>query len=278
MTRTILSLSTVPPRFKVVGENLAALLKQSVKVEAINLYVPKKYRRFTYSPSDLPKLPEGINLRIIEDDLGPATKVLPAVKEYRGQDVQIIFCDDDKVYNKNWVKRLIDGAARKPDCCICEEGGLINFPHYFGGEWQSHYSPKPGYRTKDFAYRLRRALSLGRWKPSKTTSSGYVDILEGWGGVLVRPEFFDDIDLDIPDVLWTVDDVWLSGCLERKGIPIWLNAVDKVRSKDNSNEVAEAALRKFVYQGHDRLAANRACISYFRKTYGIWGGEAENSY
>lgn len=272
MTKVILSLTTVPPRFPVVHENLRALLRQTAKIDAINLYIPRKYRRFEYNERDLPEMPDGVSLRIIDEDLGPATKVLPAAQEYRGQDAMIIFCDDDKVYDDKWAQRLIDGANFKPKCCICEEGSLINTPYYAADDWASAYQPKPQYRRKNLGYRMRRALSLGMWKPSKTISSGYVDMLEGWGGVLIRPEFFDDTDFDIPDILWTVDDVWLSGCLERKGIPIWLNAEGKVRSKGNSDEVAKAALRNFVYKGHDRNAANRACIEYFRKTYDIWGG------
>lgn len=272
MTRLILSVTTVPPRFPYIGENLKTLLDQSAEIEAINLYIPKSYRRFAYDPADLPKLPEGVNLRIIEQDLGPATKVLPAALEYRGQDVMILFCDDDKVYDRDWAQRFVDAATEKPGHVICEEGGWLSMPYYAGDGWQNARDPKPAFRKKDLWYRTRRALSLGMWKPSKTVSSGYVDILEGWGGVLVRPEFFDDAAYDIPDVLWTVDDVWLSGCVERLGVPIWLNAKDKVRSKGNSNEVKEAALRNFVYQGHNRIAANRACIDYFRRTCGIWGG------
>ena len=273
MTKLILSLTTVPPRFPYVHENLNTLKRQSAEIAEINLYVARTYRRFDYGSKDLPKLPEGVNLRLIDEDLGPATKVLPACREYRGQDVRILFCDDDKVYDEDWAQRFLDAAERYPDCAICEEGSLLNTPHYAADSWQSAREPKPGYRQKGVFYRLRRAASLGLWKPSKTVSSGYVDILEGWGGVMVRPEFFDDTSFAIPDLLWTVDDVWLSGCLERQNIPIWLNAEDKVRSKGNSNEVKEAALRNFVYQGHGRIAANQACIRYFRETYGIWGGK-----
>ncbi|PTE14320.1 hypothetical protein [Pseudogemmobacter blasticus] len=272
MTRLILSLTTVPPRFAYVHENLAALKQQTARIEAINLYIPRRYRRFDYDPAQLPKLPEGVTLRLIDEDLGPATKVLPACRDYRGQDVRILFCDDDKVYDPGWAQRFVEAGADQPGCVICEEGGLLDTPFYAHDGWQSPRQPKAGYRRKDLGYRLRRALSLGRWKPSKAMTSGYVDILEGWGGVMVRPDDFDDAAYDIPDVLWTVDDVWLSGCLERRGIPIWLNVRDKVRSKGSSNEVKEAALRNFVYQGHDRISANRACIRYFRETYGIWGG------
>lgn len=274
MTKLILSLTTVPPRFPYVHENLSSLLEQSADIAEINLYVSRKYRRFDYDPADLPKVPKGVNLRIVEEDLGPATKVLPACREYYGQDAFILFCDDDKLYDKDWAQRFLDCAKTHGHEAICEEGGQMFDVNYGNDGWVSAREPKPRFIVKDFAYRLKRAVTLGRWKPSKTSSSGYVDVLEGWGGVMVRPEFFDEASFDIPDVLWTVDDVWLSGCLERQNIGIWLNTQGKVRSKGSSNEVKEAALRNFAYKGFGRIAANQACIDYFRQTYGIWGGKS----
>ena len=60
-------------------------------------------------------------------------------------------------------------------------------------------------------------------KPSfkKFRSGGYVAIGEGYGGFMVKPQFFDKTMWDIPPVMWTVDDVWLSGHLDSKGIGIW---------------------------------------------------------
>ena len=89
---------------------------------------------------------------------------------------------------------------------------------------------------------------------------------------MVRPDFFDDFAWQIPDTLWTVDDVWLSGCLEMQGIPIWLNAKSKPVINETSNEVENAALKIFVYKGHARKAANKECIAHFRQSFGIWGG------
>ena len=275
MTKLILSLTTIPPRFPYVGENLTGLLRQTAEIDSINLYIPKQYKRFSYDEFELPTLPEGVNLRIVPQDYGPATKVLPAVEEYKNQDIMILFCDDDKVYDTNWAQRFVTAAEERPQHVICEEGGHLRMPNYAANDWTSDRKPQAKFLNKNFWYRVRRAASLGRWKPSKGTSSGYVDILEGWGGVLVRPEFFDQISFQIPDLLWTVDDVWLSGCLERCSIPIWLNSKDKVRANNNSNEVKEAALRKYVHNGYDRIAANRACIEYFQANYGIWGGLEE---
>jgi len=273
MTKLILSLTTIPPRFFNVGENLKGLLSQNANIDSINLYIPKHYKRFKYDEHELPILPTGINLRMVETDYGPATKILPAVQEYQGQDVMILFGDDDKVYDPNWAQRFVNAAAEHPEHVICEEGGHISMPNYAAIDWISNRKPQSQFIKKDLRYRAKRAMTFGTWKPSKAISSGYVDILEGWGGVLVRPEFFDKLSFEIPDLLWTVDDVWLSGCLERRSVPIWLNVKDKLRATDNSNEVKEAALRKYVHNGYDRIAANRACIKYFQEHYGIWGAQ-----
>jgi len=268
MDRLIISLTTIPPRFKVIHETLESLTSQSAKPEAINLYLPNKYRRFEYEKSDVPELPAGVSVWYLDTDFGPATKVLQAIQEYRGQNVKILFCDDDKVYDAQWAERFLVASQAHPGCCIVEEGGHVSdySSHTYAGSLQ----PRSTRRIKDLGYRMKRLLTLGTWKPRKALSSGYVDILEGWGGVLVRPEYFSDAAFDIPDILWTVDDIWLSGQLALNNIPIWLNADGAVRTKGNSDEIRDASLRKFVYKGHGRSAANQLCIDYFRDTYNIW--------
>lgn len=270
MTQLVLSLTAIPPRFPFLSQTLQSLLDQKADVAAVNLYLPRRYRRFEWDPSQLPSVPAGVNIRLVDEDLGPATKVLPAVREYHGQDVAILFGDDDKVYDRDWAQRFMNASRQHPGCCIVEEGGDVcdYSSHAFRGDRQ----PRSGRRPKDLVYRLKRLASLGLWKPRKNVGSGYVDMLEGWGGVLVRPEFFTDAAFDIPDILWTVDDIWLSGQLALNNVPIWLNAEDARRTKGNSNEVKEASLRKLVHEGHGRTEANQACVDYFRNTYRIWGG------
>lgn len=272
MSKLIISLTTIPPRFPYLHEVIEGLMQQTADVEAIHLYIPRTYRRFEYAANDLPKLPDAVQVSIVDRDYGPATKVLPAVREYAEQDVMILFGDDDEVYDPEWAARFVRAAQKKPDCAICEEGGLIGEKYNAGDKWRSNRTPKAAFRQKDLGYRLKRAASLGMWRPTTTTASGHVDIFEGWGGVLVRPHFFDERTFDIPDILWTVDDVWLSGCLERLGVPIWLCNHGKIRITDISNPMNEASLSNFVTNGHDRDAANRACVEYMRRNFGIWGG------
>jgi hypothetical protein len=274
VTRTVITLTAIPPRFPQLSEVLGSLLGQRAPIDAVELYLPRSYRRFPFDPEHLPLVPKGVTIRLCDQDYGPATKVLPAVQVYAGQDVNIIFCDDDKVYDPEWAGRLIAAAAEHPGCCIVEEGSHMH--EYASFRWESPRQPRAMRIRKSLGYRLRRAATLGMWKPRKAVSSGYVDFLEGWGGVLVRPEFLSDPEVfDIPGKLWMVDDVWLSGHLERRNIPIWLTCESAIRTQGNSDEVPQAALRNQQADGADRVALNRACIDHFRRTHGIWGGPVD---
>lgn len=268
MKPLIISLTAIPPRFPYLHETLTSLLNQKADVAGVHLYLPKIYRRFDWDPSLLPSVPEGVQIRLIDHDLGPASKVLPAVKEFEGQDVNLLFCDDDKVYDPDWAQRFVSASLAHPDCCIVEEGGDVC--NYSNHAYRGQRQPRSERRIKDAGYRIKRLLSLGLWKPRKSLKSGYVDMLEGWGGVLVRPSFFTEAAFDIPEILWMVDDIWLSGQLALNNVPIWLNGEDSLRTKGNSNEVKSASLRKLVHEGHGRIQANQACVDYFRDHHHIW--------
>ena len=270
MTRNVITLTAIPPRFPYLDQVLRSLLSQSAPIDAVELWLPRSYRRFDFDPDALPEVPDGVTIRLTDEDMGPATKILPAVRAYGGQDVNLIFCDDDKVYDPGWAARLLAAAKAHPGCCIVEEGGDIR--HNSSHKWSGPERPRAERVRKDWRYRLRRAWSLGRWKPRKNVKSGYVDILEGWGGVLVRPEFFTDAVVDIHPTLWMIDDIWLSGQLALNGVPIWLTKEEEIRTRENSNEVRWAALRKQTVDGAGRFALNQAGIDHFRDTYGIWGG------
>ncbi|MAZ19959.1 MAG: hypothetical protein CMN19_02000 [Roseovarius sp.] len=99
-------------------------------------------------------------------------------------------------------------------------------------------------------------------------SSGYVDFAHGLGGVSIRPEFLDQDDFNIPEVIWAVDDIWLSGAFERKGIGIW--AEKTVPLPPAGDAARKSSLAESVIEDHDRRAADLACITYMQKRYGIW--------
>lgn len=97
---TVISLTSIPPRFAVLVPVLDSLLAQGA--DAVALCLPRNYRRFgTATPPDLP---DGVTLIRSETDHGPATKLLPVLT--RWPEARIAYCDDDCLYAPGWLDAL----------------------------------------------------------------------------------------------------------------------------------------------------------------------------
>ena len=262
---TVITLSTIPPRFHLLKPTLLSLLSQRLKAAEVRLYIPHTYRRFPDWDGRLPEVPAGITIVRCDEDLGPATKVLPAARDLKGRDVDILFCDDDKIYDADWHRRFKTEAERKPGHCIVEVGET--FPDIADAGRPADRLPRSRWRVKDGKYRMKRIASLFLHKPDLSTP-GYVDQISGFAGVLVHPDWFDELFYDIPDIMWTVDDPWISGHLERRGIPIWMIGENSRRAEGKGSGVS--ALLNHVEDGQDRVDADLLVIDYFRQRYGIW--------
>ncbi|WP_372800537.1 glycosyltransferase family A protein [Paracoccus seriniphilus] len=273
MTGLVISLTTIPPRLNKIRPTLDDLLNQSAPVDEIRLYLPRSHRRFPLARSDIPQMPKGVRLILVDEDMGPATKVLPAARDLRGQDVELIFCDDDQKYDPDWAARFLAARPAHPDACLVQKGYHLedrpNGTKYFPRHDPAHHPRAQRFR-RDLWYRMRRAASLGTWRPSRPFACcGYVDILEGYRGAMIRPDFLPEKAWHIPDVLWTVDDPWLSGHLLRNNHPIWLISDCPPPIATHDAHCLEG-LRDFVCQGHDRRKADTLTIEYFRQNYGLW--------
>lgn len=92
----------------------------------------------------------------------------------------------------------------------------------------------------------------------------------------LRPEFLDAPAFLLPQVIWSVEDVWLSGHLARRGSPFWADRrLNLSRAILPVSRVAPPYAA--VIEGADRPNANTACIDHLRAAYGIWGGDAVQS-
>ncbi|MBO0664545.1 glycosyltransferase family A protein [Jiella flava] len=274
----IISLTTIPPRFSLIGPTLDSLSRQRGKVDEIRLTIPKHYRRFPEWDGSPPHVPDRITIVRPEEDLGPASKVLFAARDLKGENAQILFCDDDVLYRPDWAERLFDAQDKRPNECVALAGKLAKK----GGTRTATGLPAPRRRASntDLEYRLRKlrhvVKNLGKTRVSSPPErrviarAGHVDVFQGVGGVVVKPEFFDDRAYEIPPVLWTVDDFWLSGMLAVNGVPIFVPA-DLYRPTP-SQACSIDALKDFRSEGFRRGEANRACIRYMQETFGIWRG------
>jgi len=282
--RHVITLSSIPPRFAALGHALKSLVAQTSRPEAVELYIPRSYRRFPRWSGSLPEVPEGVRIVRVEEDLGPATKVLPAARSYRGQDIEILYVDDDRVYSRDWAQTSLNLRRKHPGTVLCAGSFSVKS---CGFDWVGT-DPLPRAVQASAEVRRFRIFLLRQWEamfprysdgaklkvwPGMIGTSGYSDIAEGYAGVMVRPEFFEDSMFDIPPVLWSVDDVWLSGHYARQGIPVWVDrSLEKVHIVIDVSETFP--LYKAVIDGTERDDANRACIDYMRRTYGVWGGSA----
>jgi len=266
MNPIIVTLTTIPSRIPYIQTTIDSILNQSLSPSKVELYIPREYTQRSLGKIDDKYLPTGCEVIYCDKDYGPATKILPALQRYTDKDVTIIYCDDDRLYEKNWIKRLVSQSKNYPNDCITDEG--VDIGWYLFKEWHS---------KNRFRYRFFRILSLGIWRPKRSLHSkpdNLTDTAEGYGGNLIRPHFFPHEVFDIPDVFWAVDDIWLSGMMTKNGIKI-RRTEKKIRSLEVSEKksniaIKESALNTFVYKGYDREAANCLTVKYFMDNYNIW--------
>jgi hypothetical protein len=288
--RHVISLSTIPPRFAAIGPTLQSLVRQRSRPEAVELYIPQSYRRFPDWGGGLPDVPEGVTIRRVDHDFGPATKVLPAARAYRGQDIELLYVDDDQHYAPDWAARFLELRKLHPEAAVCAAPSSLqrmgSRPNPDALQPRVVLAPvfldQPVYQLRRLGRAAVNAVLRRRSQPAlrppyrMLEQSGYADIAEGYAGVALRPDFLDDLAFDIPPVIWAVDDVWLSGHLARRGVPIW---ADRRLNLSQTFLAASSTLSLFraEIEGAGRTAANLACIDHMRATYGIWGGAQDQS-
>ncbi len=199
----IVGLTTIPSRLPFLMPTLKSLLLQTVPPGKILLHLPRHSRReqVEYSvPEELQNLDV---IQIVEcPDWGPATKILPALLDSE-PDQLIVAVDDDRIYRPRLLEDLLDASVRHPDAAVGCYGLIVPL---------DRVDRRRGLigRTVD-GLGFRRGVSL---RGSRLRHALAVDILHGYGGVMVRPRFFDlDPLADLegaPDAAWLEDDTWFA--------------------------------------------------------------------
>lgn len=277
MSGYIITLSSIPPRFPKLSQTLERLLRQTVPADRIIVYLPRSYRRFPEWDGTLPKVPDGVEIRQIDQDYGPATKLLPALKEFAPTQ-EILFCDDDMDYPLDWAAGFLKQRRRKPDACITLCGDVVVDPPR--SKRQNLPRPQAGRLTRvlDMEQNIRMAIeTFGRrflgWPQRfvgrrRVWFAGYIDTFQGYGGVLVRPEFFDEDVFDIPEEAWSVDDIWLSGCATKAGHLPWM--IPRRREATSLPHYADQSLADMEKALEGRKAADARAARYLQDKFGIW--------
>lgn len=198
--RVIVSLTTLPDRIGNLEPTVRSLVEQTRPPDEIVITVPqfsKRQGKQYVVPDYLAKIPRVRILRCPED-WGPATKFIPVIQEElaagRG-DTLVVVVDDDRTYPRDALETYLHYHAQLPEAALCFRGALI--PHNL--VW--------------FLPKLIRANQIREPKPAA--------VMTGTASYLVQPRFFDSTLWDYspaPMSAFYMDDIWISGCLDRRGI------------------------------------------------------------
>lgn len=260
--KIIVSLTTIPSRVGFLHQTINSLRAQTIQPDSIELNIPDVYKKRSLGSMDFSLLPNDISI-IRCEDFGPATKLLPTLQRYSGKNVCIIYCDDDRIYDKGLIERLLTCHDKFPNSAIADEVVEI----------KSRYFAKV-YR-KNFAYRLRRFLSGGRWKPSRNNPFKG-QIAEGFGGVLVKPSFFTERVFNIDEEFMMVDDIWFSAMLAHNNVGVKFSG--RKPSEKSKDVIADGetlgrrsdSLVKSVFDDMGRNDLDWRAIETASRRYAIW--------
>jgi hypothetical protein len=198
--RVIASLSTMPDRINNLEPTLRSLLEQTRPPDEIVLAVPQfsiRQQKEYVIPSYLEKIPR---LRILrcEKDWGPATKFIPVIQDELAagrSDTLIMVVDDDRTYPRDALETFLYYHTQLPEAALCFRGAVM---------------------PENFVWFLPKLFRANQIREPKR-----VAVITGTASYLVQPRFFDSALWDYsasPPSAFYMDDIWISGCLDRRGI------------------------------------------------------------
>ena len=197
----IISLTSVPSRFKNELPKVLKHIKDNSEVDIV-LSIPKEYRKsWSWVDSDIEHLKELVTINIVDEDWGPATKLLGGIDwvKKNGLDVDgIITLDDDIIFTdfNLQLEHLLKTATEKPNTVITT-GGL---------------------RAKHAPFRVGEGLNR--------VFEGYSHGVSGFMGVFY-PKNFWKTDLpftllkELSDGFYSEDDAYFGAVAHKLKIKIW---------------------------------------------------------
>jgi len=193
------SMTSSPERLRKASTVLSIILL-SPYIKKLYINLPQKYRnKDPYNNVDvkyIEKIDPRIEIRWLNEDIGPISKILPSLENIRDKKSIIISFDDDVFYPPALINELIYYSIRYP---YLIPGGA-------------------GFSFGDMEDIIKRK----NWPEKRKPRFSDVDVIEGWGAVAYRKEMIDINMVKRLNKLGTVcklsDDLTLSYCHASYGI------------------------------------------------------------
>jgi len=224
----IVSLTSIPPRFRYLGFIFTNLFNQKIKPDKVILNIPHEYKRF--KNHDLKIIPKFLYSGAEKDfiievnkcsDFGPATKIIPTLDLVEDED-DILFIDDDRVLDREFTLRFLEAKKENKEKCIV--GLKYKEPNYDG------------------------------------------DLFFGCGGVLINKKmmYINDYKrlLDKCPHLFYVDDIGLSMILIKNKVGLFsLNHDPKRTMYETIDDLYH------ISGNFERLKSNKIALDFLRKEF-----------
>jgi len=248
----VLSLTILPSRLKGFKPTLNSLTDQNTLPKKIIINYPTSFLR---DKSDI-KIPNFVKnhplveINKIENDLGPATKLLPTLKKYTDSpDQLIVVVDDDQIYSKSLVESYSTYREELGDVAMTVSGWSV--PKSY-----NHADRTQVYGAIVRIYRRDNAIKT----PQR------VDCLQGASSYAVMPKLFTSEVFNYenaPNEAFYVDDIWFSGHLAVAKSPVYVIPLScrfgRFVSVRQQNDIS---LSKAVNSNHQN---NNILYQYFEK-------------
>ena len=186
-TEIIVSLTTHGRRLYDVYLGIESIMQGSVKPNRIVLWLSKDLQTSPLPQTLLNQIDRGLLIKYTED-IGPYTKLVPALKEY--PDSVIVTIDDDILYPFDTLEMLVSAYRKQPKCIVANRVMDIALDN------QGHPTSLPTWKELEDKDRVSK-----------------LNFFEGVGAVLYPPHCFTTDVLDqsvFTKICPTADDVWFN--------------------------------------------------------------------
>ena len=152
----IVSLTTIPPRFRLLNAVIESLVNQTLQPFKIELNIPKTYRNPRYGKAPAINIDSIVDVYECPKDWGPATKLLPTLERYWTSNAIIVYVDDDRIYRSDLIEKLVAYSKKNPDNTIAAHSVSVKRQLI-----EAYWKERP------LAYRFIRTSTLGLWNPKR---------------------------------------------------------------------------------------------------------------
>lgn len=241
--KVIVSMTTYPARIDAAYYAIKSLMLQTHKADRIILWLARS--QFDKIPEKLESLMDkGLEIRFCED-LKSHKKYFFALRQQLKNEV-IITYDDDIIYERDSIAKLVNMHIKHPGCIICNRAQKINFN-------ESEIKP---YKTWAFFNKVKAGIPVLGMVPS--TGNG---CLYPYG---VMPQSAFDIKTISENAL-TADDLWIAFNSINNKIPI-VKTLDTIPTLVTVGKSQRASLTQINDIGGENQRTINRLLELFPKT------------